>query len=139
MRFMMFMLPNEESQVDPTLPGQEPTPEAVEQMGRYNEELGKAGVLLDLSGLHPPHQAVRVRCTEGRRTVTDGPFTEAKEAIGGYWLIDVKSKEEAVEWAKRVPVVHDDFTIELRQVFEIDEFSPEVQEAARAHEPDRRA
>ena len=83
-------------------------------------------------GLHPQSEGARVTYSGGKRTVIDGPFTEAKEAIGGYWMIQVKSKEEAIEWAKRVPAVDDaDFTIELRQVFDMDEFPPDVQKAAR--------
>ena len=130
MRFMMFMLPNEPGQIDPAAP-QVPTAEAVGEMSKYNQELEKAGVLLSLDGLHPQNEGTRVVCKGGKRTVIDGPFTEAKEAIGGYWLIQAKSKEEAVEWAKRVPVVHDDFTIEVRQVFDMEEFPPDVQAAAR--------
>lgn len=129
MRFMMFMLPGDRAQIDLELPDV-PTAEAVAEMSKYNEELTKAGVLLDGTGLHPQHEGTRVSFSGGKRTVTDGPFTEAKEAIGGYWLIQVKSKEEAVEWAKRVPVVDGDFTIELRQLFEMEEFPPDVQAAA---------
>jgi hypothetical protein len=129
MRFMMFMLPNEPGQLDPSAP-QMPDAESVAEMAKYNQELEKAGVLLSLDGLHPQNEGTRVVCTGGKRTVIDGPFTEAKEAIGGYWMIQAKSKEEAIEWAKRVPVVHDDFTIEVRQVFDMEEFPPDVQAAA---------
>jgi hypothetical protein len=123
MRFMMFMLPNLPEDADWT-----PSAEAVAEMTTYNESLAKAGVLLDGNGLHPENEAVRVTFAGGKRTVTDGPFSEAKEVIGGYWLIDVKSKEEAVEWASRCP--QDDCAVELRQIFELDEFPPDVQAAA---------
>jgi hypothetical protein len=129
MRFMMFMLPDMPGQADPESP-QMPTAEAVSAMSKYNDELTKAGVLLSLDGLHPQWEGARVSFSGGRSTVIDGPFTEAKEAIGGYWLIQVKSKEEAIEWAKRVPAVDGDFTIEVRQVFDMEEFPPDVQEAA---------
>ena len=99
-------------------------------MSKYNKELEKAGVLLELAGLHPPTEgACVVFSDDGKHTVTDGPFTEAKEAIGGYWLIQAKSKEEAVEWASRCP--GQGCTIEVRQVFEMEEFPEDVQAAAR--------
>lgn len=123
MRFMMFMLPNVQHDADWM-----PTAEAVAAMTRYNEELTKAGVLLSLDGLHPQSEGTRISFSEGKRTVTDGPFTEAKEMIGGYWLIQAKSKEEAVEWASRCPA--DECTIEVRQVFEMEEFPPDVRAAA---------
>lgn len=123
MRFMMFMLPNLPEDADWM-----PSAEAVAEMSKYNDTLTKAGVLLDLSGLHSQAEGVRVTFADGKRTVTDGPFTEAKEVIGGYWLIDVKSKEEAVEWASRCP--GEECTIEVRQIFEMDEFPPDVQAAA---------
>jgi hypothetical protein len=124
MRFMMFMLPNLEPDADWM-----PSAEAVAEMTKYNEALTKAGVLLALDGLHSQVEGTRVSFSGGQHTVTDGPFTEAKEVIGGYWMIQVKSKEEAVEWASRCPA--DNCTIEVRQVFEMSEFPPEVQEAAR--------
>ncbi len=122
MRFMMFMIPNISE--DDWMP----SPEAVAEMTKYNEELGKAGVLLALDGLHPSTEGARVAFPGGKATVTDGPFAEAKEVIGGYWLIEVKSKEEAIEWAKRAPCA-DGPVIEVRQIFEFDEFPPEVQSA----------
>ena len=129
MRFLMFMLPCNQGQTDPSFPDT-PTPEAAAIMGKYNDELVKAGVMLDGTGLHPQHEGVRVSFSGGKRTVTDGPFTEAKEAIGGFWVIEVKSKEEAVEWAKRVPAIDDgDFTIEVRQYYEQEEFDADVQAA----------
>ena len=119
MRFMMFMLPDMPGQADPESP-QLPTADAAVTMGKYNDELTKAGVLLSLDGLHPQWEGTRVAFSGGKRTVIDGPFTEAKEAIGGYWLIQVKSKEEAIEWIKRAPF--SDEEIEIRQVFELSDF-----------------
>jgi hypothetical protein len=116
----------------PNIPDSEdwvPSAEAVSTMSKYNEELAKAGVLLALDGLHSTSAGARVSFAGGKGTVTDGPFAEAKEVIGGYWLVDVKSKDEAVEWAKRCPA-EDGQTIEVRQVFELEDFPPEVQEAA---------
>ena len=124
MRFMMFMLPNipQEGQWMPTA-------EAVAAMTKFNNELTQAGVLLQLDGLHPQTEGVRVTFgADGKRSVTDGPFTEAKEMIGGYWIIQAKSKEEAVEWASRCP--GENSAIEIRQVFEMTEFPPDVQRAA---------
>ena len=124
MRFMMLMIPD--------IPAQEdwmPDAEAVAGMMRYNEDLAKAGVLLALDGLHPPASGARVSYGEGGVTVKDGPFAEAKEVIGGYWLIDVSSREEAVEWARRVPGASGD-VVEVRQVFEMSDFPADVQAAA---------
>jgi hypothetical protein len=125
MRFMMIMIPNIPDEADWT-----PNPKAVAAMSKYNEELTKAGVLLGLDGLHPGSKGARVRFSGGRATVTDGPFTEAKEMVGGYWLIQAKSKEEAVQWASRCPAADGD-VIEVRQVYEMSEYPAEVQEAAR--------
>ncbi len=125
MRFMMIMIPNIPDEADWA-----PNPEAVAAMSRYNEELTKAGVLLGLDGLQPASKGARVSFSGGSATVTDGPFTEAKEMIGGYWLIQAKSKEEAVQWASRCPAADGD-VIEVRQVYEMSDFPPEVQEAAR--------
>lgn len=111
-------------------PGAMPDPKAVEAMMKYNESLQKAGVLLALGGLHPPSMGTRVSFAGGKPRVTDGPFSEAKEVVGGYWMIQVKSKEEAVEWAKRCPG-SDNEVIEIRQVQEITEFPPEIQDAAK--------
>jgi hypothetical protein len=95
-------------------------------MAKYNEELAKAGVLLDLSGLQPSSKGARITFAGGKRTVTDGPFTETKELIAGYWLIQVKSKEEAIEWARRAPMdaTGREAEIELRQTFELEDFAP---------------
>lgn len=127
MRFMMFMLPNIEPDAE-----WNPTAEQVATMSKYNVALDKAGVRVAAEGLHPQTEGQRVAFSGGKPTVIDGPFTEAKEMIGGFWIIDVKSKDEALEWAKRVPTVDGDFTIELRQIFEMDEFPPDVQAAAQA-------
>ena len=122
MRFMMFMYPEiSEEEWNPSA-------EDVAAMGRYNEELRKAGMLLALDGLHPPAEGARVNFSAGETTVTDGPFAEAKEVVGGYWLIQARSKEEAVEWASRCP--GQDCTIEVRRVFELEDFPPDVQAAA---------
>ena len=98
-------------------------------MMKYNESLQKAGVLLALDGLHPPSMGARVSFPGGKPKVTDGPFTEAKEVLGGYWMIQVKSKEEAIEWASRCPA-SDNEVIEVRQVQEMSDFPADVQEAA---------
>ncbi|MGA7931498.1 MAG: YciI family protein [Candidatus Sulfotelmatobacter sp.] len=126
MRFMMLMIPKGYERAQP---GAMPDAKAVAAMMKYNEALQKAGVLLALDGLHPPSMGVRVTFVGGKPKVTDGPFTEAKEAIGGYWMIQVKSKAEALEWASRCPA-SDNEVIELRQVMEMAEFPADVQEAA---------
>jgi hypothetical protein len=125
MRFMMLMIPKG---YEKAKPGTMPDAKAVAAMMKYNEALQKAGVLLALDGLHPPSMGARVAFSGGKPKVTDGPFTEAKEVIGGYWMIQVKSKEEAVEWASRCP--GSDCMIELRQVQEMSDFPADVQEAA---------
>ncbi len=124
MRFMMFIYPGISDELD-----WNPTPEDVAAMTAYNEELTKAGVLLALDGLHPPSQGARVTFPGGEASVTDGPFAETKEVVGGYWIIQAGSKEEAVEWASRCPAGGDSW-IEVRRVFELSDFPPEVQEAA---------
>ena len=126
MRFMMLMIPKGYEQ---TAPGTMPDAKAVAAMMKYNESLQKAGVLLALDGLHPPSMGARISFPGGKPTVTDGPFAEAKEVVGGYWMIQVKSKEEAIEWAKRCPGSENE-TIELRQVQEFADFPADVQEAA---------
>ena len=126
MRFMLLMIPRG---YENAAAGTMPDPQAVAAMMKYNESLQKAGVLLALDGLHPPSTGARVTFTGGKPRVTDGPFTEVKEVLGGYWMIDVKSREEAIEWATRCPA-GDNETIEVRQVQEIDDFPPEVQAAA---------
>ena len=130
MRFMMLMIPKG---YEKAKPGAMPDPQAVAAMMKYTESLQKAGVLLALDGLHPPSMGARVSFSCGKPDVTDGPFTEAKEVLGGYWMIQVKSKAEAIEWASRCPA-SDNEVIEVRQVQEFEEFTPEVQRAA-ADEP----
>jgi len=123
MRFMMFMYP-ELSEAE-----WNPTAEDMAEMGRYNEELRKAGMLLGLDGLHPPAEGARVSFDgDNQSTITDGPFAEAKEVVGGYWLIQARSKEEAVEWASRCP--GKSCTVEVRRVFEIEDFPEDVRAAA---------
>ena len=125
MRFMMIMYPGTRAES-----GAIPQPKDFEPMMKYNEELAKAGVLLALDGLQPSSKGARVTWNaQGRPVVTDGPFTEVKEVIGGYWIIQVKSREEAIEWAKRVPS-RDARKIELRQIFEMADFPADVQKAA---------
>lgn len=126
MRFMMLMIPKGYETAEP---GTMPDAGAVEVMMKYNESLQKAGVLLALDGLHPPSMGARVSFSGGRPKVTDGPFAEAKEVLGGYWMIDVKSREEAIEWASRCPA-GDNEVIEVRQVQEFVDFPADVQEAA---------
>lgn len=130
MRFMMLVIPEGYGEAEP---GTTPDAEAVEAMMEYNESLQKAGVLLALDGLHPPSMGFRVSFSGGKPTVTDGPFAEAKEVVGGYWLIDVRSREEAVEWARRAPMA-DNEIIEVRQVQELADFPEDVQAAARGLE-----
>ena len=130
MRFMMVVIPKG---YDKAKPGAMPDAKLVAEMSKYNESLQKAGVLLQLEGLHPPSMGARVSFKGGKPKVTDGPFTEAKEVIGGYWMIQVKSKAEAVEWAKRCPMP-DDELIEIRQVQEFEDFPADIQEAA-SNEP----
>ena len=125
MRFMMLMIP----QVQDTPEDWMPSAEAVAEMSRYNASLDEAGVLLALDGLHDSSKGARIAfSSDGEIRVTDGPFTEAKELIGGYWMIQVRSKDEAIEWAKRCP--GRDCMIELRQIQELEEFPPDVRAAA---------
>jgi hypothetical protein len=126
MRFMMLMIPKGYETAEP---GTMPDVEGVAAMMKYNESLQKAGVLLALDGLHPPSMGARVSFPGGKPKVTDGPFAEAKEVLGGYWMIQVKSREEAIEWASRCPASENE-VIEVRQVQEMSDFPPDVQEAA---------
>ncbi|HVT44689.1 MAG TPA: YciI family protein [Thermoanaerobaculia bacterium] len=127
MRFMMLMIPRGYESAPPgTIPEDV---ERVEEMMKYNESLQKAGVLLALDGLHPPSMGARVSFAGGKPKVTDGPFSEAKEVLGGYWIIEVKSKEEAIEWASRCPAT-DNEVIEIRQVQELSDFPPDVRKVA---------
>ncbi|MCB1502673.1 MAG: YciI family protein [Bauldia sp.] len=122
MRFMMLMIPKG---YETAAPGTIPDGERIDAMTRYNEALRKAGVLLALDGLHPPSMGARVSFPNGEPTVRDGPFAEAREVLGGYWMIQVKSKDEAIEWAKRCPAT-DNEVIEIRQVQELEDFEPGV-------------
>lgn len=125
MRFMLLMIPKG---YETAAPGAMPDAKAVEKMMKYNEELQRAGVLLALDGLHPPSMGARVSFKGGKPTVTDGPFAEAKEVVGGYWVIQAKSREEAIEWARRCPA-GDNEVIEVRQVQEMDDFPEDVKKA----------
>ena len=115
MRFMMLMIPRG---YESAAPGTMPDAKAVEAMMKYNEALQKAGVLLALDGLHPPSMGARVSFEGGKPKVTDGPFAEAKEVLGGYWMIQVRSRDEAIEWAKRCPGLPNEM-IEVRPVWEV--------------------
>lgn len=126
MRFMMLMIPKGYEQA---APGTMPDAKSVEAMMKYNEELRKAGVLLALEGLHPASMGARISFAEGKPKVTDGPFAEATEVLGGYWMIQVKSKEEAIQWASRCPASPNE-TIEIRQVLEMNDFPTELQKVA---------
>jgi hypothetical protein len=126
MRFMMLMIPKG---YETAAPGTVPDAESVKEMMKYNETLQKAGVLIALDGLLPPSTGARVSFSKGRPTVTDGPFAEAKEVLGGYWMIRVNSRTEAIEWAKKCPA-GDNEVIEIRQVFEMENFPADVQKAA---------
>jgi hypothetical protein len=126
MRFMMLMIPGG---YESAAPDAMPSAEAVQAMMKYNEELKKAGVLLALEGLHPPSSGARVSFKGGKPTVTDGPFPEVKEVLGGYWMIEVRSREEAIEWARRCPASKND-VIEIRRVQEMSDFPADIQKAA---------
>ncbi len=126
MRFMLLMIPKG---YEKAAPGAMPDAKVVAAMMQYNESLQKAGVLLALDGLHPPSMGARISFSGGKPKVTDGPFIETKEVLGGYWMIQVKSKEEAVEWASRCPAANGD-AIEVRQVQELSDFPADVQEVA---------
>jgi hypothetical protein len=121
MRFMILMIPNVyrgNKKLDPNFA---PTADKVEPMGKFNNELTKAGALIACDGLHPLTRGARVSFAGGKASVTDGPFVETKEVLGGYWMIKAKSKEEAVNWMKRCPAEDGDI-IEIRQVFEAEDF-----------------
>jgi len=130
MRFMMIVIPKGyETAAADAAPGAE----AVAKMMEYNKNLQKAGVLLGLDGLLPPSTGARVSYSDGKATVTDGPFAEAKEAIGGYWIIQVRSREEAIEWAKRAPMANNEI-IEVRQIHEMSDFPADVQKVTEGFE-----
>jgi hypothetical protein len=129
MKFMMIVKATKDSEA-----GVMPTEELLTAMGKYNEELMKAGALLDLSGLQPSSKGARVVFGGGKRTVIDGPFAETRELLAGYWIIQVKSRQEALEWAQRVPfpVEGAESVVEVRQFFELEDFGPsEAVERAR--------
>ena len=117
MRFMMIVKASKESEA-----GVMPSEKTLADMAKYNEELVKAGVMLDGTGLKPSSQGARIKYSGAKRTVIDGPFSETKELVAGFWIIQVKSKEEAIEWAKRVPF--EDGEVELRPFFELEDFAP---------------
>jgi len=126
MRFMLLVIPKDYDKAGPDFA---PPAELVAKMTKFNESMTKAGIVLGLDGLHAPIKGTRVKFAGGKTKTIDGPFTESKELIGGYWMIQVKSKEEAVEWAKRAPMLDGDI-IEVRQVQEIEEFPEDVRRAA---------
>jgi hypothetical protein len=126
MRFMMMVIPRG---YETAAPDTVPDAKAMARMMEYNRSLQKAGALLALDGLLPPSTGARVAYTDGKATVTDGPFAEAKEVIGGYWIIQVRSREEAIEWARRAPMSNHEI-IEVRQIFETVDFPSDVQKAA---------
>ena len=135
MRFMMIVKANKDSEA-----GVMPEEKPIAAMTKYNEELQKAGVLLDLTGLHPTSKGARIKFSGGNRTVVNGPFPDSKDLIAGYWLIQVKSKEEAIEWAKRAPAPHGEGKegeIELRQLFELEDFG-ESESIDRARELEKK-
>jgi hypothetical protein len=137
MRFMVIVKSTPESEKEGALPD----PQLLLEMGKYNEELSKAGVLLALDGLHPSSKGARVKFSGKSRTVVDGPFTEAKELIAGFSILQVKSLEEAIEWVKRAPNCNPggDSEVEIRQVFEMEDFAPVLSEEQIQHKVERRA
>ena len=130
MRFMMIVIPKG---YESAAPNAMPSADAVAKMMEYNKALQKAGILLALDGLFPPSAGARVSYANGKATVTDGPFPEAKEVIGGYWIIQVRTREEAIEWAKRAPMSNNE-VIEVRQIHEMPDFPEDVQKAAEGFE-----
>lgn len=125
MRFMMIHYPKV---YETAKAGWVPNFKEMEEMGKYNDELGKAGVLLALDGLTPPAtMSARVTFKGGKSKVTDGPFPETKEVVGGFWIIQVKSREEALEWASRIPAKDDEMVVEVRRLFDLTDFDPETQ------------
>src|SRR5512140_1736690 len=130
MRFMMLMIPKVyQGKAGQNVGGDfAPSADDIARMNKYNEELAKSGALIALDGLHPPTTGAKISFVGGKPRVTVGPFTEAKEVLGGYWMINVKSRDEAIAWAKKVPAEDGD-VIEVRQVFEMEEFPEEAQRA----------
>ncbi|MDE3151452.1 MAG: YciI family protein [Gemmatimonadota bacterium] len=127
MRFMMMVIPKVYEHADATFT---PPADLVAKMTKYNDSLAKAGILLELNGLEPPAAGARVVFGAGKTTVVDGPYSESKELVGGYWMIQAKSQAEAIEWARRAPMLDGDM-IEIRKVQEIEDFPEDVQKAAR--------
>ncbi len=135
MRFMILVKATKDSEA-----GVMPSEQLLTEMGKFNEELVKAGVMLAGEGLHPSSKGARVRFSGGKRTVIDGPFAETKELIAGFWIWQVKSKEEAIEWVKRCPNPHNEETeVEIRQVFEAEDFGAELTPELREQEERLRA
>ena len=132
MRFMVIVKASKESEG-----GAPPDKKMMTEMGQFNEELSKAGVMLAMEGLHASSKGVRVRFADGKKTVIDGPFSETKELIAGFWIWQVKSREEAIEWLKRAPF--EDTEVEIRQVYEAEDFGDEFTPEARAQEERQRA
>ena len=137
MRFMVIAKATPETEISGALPD----PKLMLEMGKYNEELMKAGVLLALDGLHPSSKGARVRFSGKSRTVIDGPFTEAKELITGFQILQVKSLEEAIEWVKRGPNCSPtgEGEVEIRQIFEMEDFAPILSAEQIQHKVERRA
>ena len=137
MRFMVIVKATPESEKEGALPD----PQLLLELGKYNEELSKAGVLLALDGLHPSSKGARVKFSGKSRSVIDGPFTEAKELIAGFSILQVKSLEEAIEWVKRGPncIPTGDYEVEIRQIFEMEDFAPILSEEQIQHKVSRRA
>ena len=136
MRFMVIVKATPESEKEGALPD----PQLFAEMGKFNEELIKAGVVLAMDGLHPSSKGARVKFSGKSRTVVDGPFTEAKELIAGFSILQVKSLEEAIEWVKRGPSCSaDDYEVEIRQVFEMEDFAPILSEEQIQHKIKARA
>jgi hypothetical protein len=132
MKFMILVKADQDSEA-----GIMPSEQLLTDMGKYNEELVKAGIMLAGEGLHPTTKGARIKFSEGKTSVTDGPFTETKELVAGFWLWQVKSKQEAIEWARRCPLK--DGELEIRQVFEMDDFGDEFTPELRAQEERLRA
>jgi len=133
MRFMIMVPADKESEA-----GVLPDQKILAEMGKFNEEMVKAGVMLAAEGLHATSKGARLKFSRGKTTVIDGPFTESKELIAGFWLIQVKSKEEAIAWMKRAPF-GDDVVLEIRQVFEMEDFGPAFTPELRKQEASQRA
>jgi hypothetical protein len=129
MRFMVFMIPGVYQPGKKVDPGFTPPADMVEKMTKFNEELTKAGALISLDGLQPLSAGARVAFSGGKTTVTDGPYAEAKEVVGGYWMLQFKTKQDAINWIKRCPAQDGD-VIEIRPVFEMSDFPADVQKAA---------